>query len=271
MEGIEIINIMFNIFIALLMLTAGLLTYLFRDKPNYAIGVRIGYTFASKEAWRKTNTFAGKAFMALGALMLILSPFVDMMQNTIIMLAGIIVIFYKGYKIAKETYELEEFKIEAPEIIPQNIPELNVRPYLFGEFAILSIYFLFLALSYDKMPQNIASHFDFYGNPNGFMEKSITSLVAFPLVISALIIGITYLSKKPLFVQFTPKFNPKAGKIFVELMFFTELLIISAWAYIIAYNAYNIHSGAIISGISFGAIIIILVEMFRLLLAIGES
>lgn len=39
-----------GIFLSVAIFLAGMLTYLFRDKPNWAIGFRIGYTFASPGA-----------------------------------------------------------------------------------------------------------------------------------------------------------------------------------------------------------------------------
>lgn len=51
LDGIETMNIiMFEMFSSALIFFAGLLTYLFRNEPNTAIGFRFGYTFASKEA-----------------------------------------------------------------------------------------------------------------------------------------------------------------------------------------------------------------------------
>ena len=44
--------------------------YLPRVKPNYTFGIRMPWTLASEDNWRRTHRFAGPVFVAAGAAML---------------------------------------------------------------------------------------------------------------------------------------------------------------------------------------------------------
>ena len=48
-----------EVFISLTLLFAGIITLAFRNRRQYFIGFRVGYTYMSDKAWRKANTFAG--------------------------------------------------------------------------------------------------------------------------------------------------------------------------------------------------------------------
>ncbi|WP_367883227.1 SdpI family protein [Thermococcus peptonophilus] len=79
----------FEVFISLTFLAAGLLTYSFRNKRNYLIGFRIGYTYMSDRAWRETNTFAGLFMMVFSVLLLGLAlAGIGILAFILIMLAG---------------------------------------------------------------------------------------------------------------------------------------------------------------------------------------
>jgi uncharacterized membrane protein len=62
MDGVNELEIILPI----VMICVGALTYAFRNTPNPYIGVRMGYTYLSKEAWRKANTFAGVYCILMG-------------------------------------------------------------------------------------------------------------------------------------------------------------------------------------------------------------
>ncbi|WP_167886298.1 MULTISPECIES: DUF1648 domain-containing protein [unclassified Thermococcus] len=268
MDGIEAMNMMFEMFLAVTMFIAGLLTYLFRNESNMAIGFRFGYTFASKEAWVKVNTFGGKAFMAFGILLFILSPKIhNMLIFTLIVVAGTLLITAIGYKMAKEIVEKESIK--EPAIgEPKPIEGIDVKPYLLIQISILAFSLGFLAFSWDKLPDTVAIHFNIAGEPDNFAQKTF-GVFLFPLAISLLPIALTYMAKDPMTIRVAPKTSKKALKVFAEMMTLLEVILVWANIYAILYNAYNFHSNALLSATLFGGIGLLLIETFRLLLAAG--
>ena len=268
MGGIEVFNMMFEMFIASLMFISGLLTYLFRDKPNMAIGFRIGYTFASKEAWKRVNAFSGKAFMVFGILLFILSLKINnILIFFIVMIAGILLITAHGYKMAREIVEKES--IREPAVgEPKPIEGINVRPYLTIQIGALAISFLFLIFSWDKLPDIVAIHFNIAGEPDNFAQKTL-GVFLFPLAASLLPIALTYMAKDPMILRTAPKMSKKGLKIFAEMMTIIAIMLAWANAYLILYNAYNFHSNALLSATLLIGVGLLLIETFRLLLAVG--
>ncbi|ADT84707.1 SdpI family protein [Thermococcus barophilus] len=268
MAGIEVFNMMFEIFIAFLMFVSGLLTYIFRNKPNTAIGFRFGYTFSSKEAWVKVNTFGGKAFMAFGVLLFVLSLKVrNILIFFIVMIAGVLLITTYGYKMAREIVEKESLR-EPAFGEPKPVEGINVKPYLAIQIGALAFSIIFLVLSWDRLPEIVAIHFNIAGEPDNFAQKTL-GVFLFPLAASLLPIALTYMAKDPMMLRTAPKMSKKGLKILAEMM--TIIAIMLAWAnvYLILYNAYNFHSNALLSATLLGGIGLLLIETFRLLLAAG--
>lgn len=251
-----------GIFISATIFLAGLLTYLFRDRPNSAIGFRIGYTFASDEAWRKTNEFAGKAFMGLGIIMGLMSIIWNAVLVTLAMLIGVSLITWKGYGIARETVELEDIS-EPAEGIVRPLDKVDVKPYLLFQLALIASYLILLALSWEKMPDTIATHFNINGIPDRFEPKSLGAFLL-PLMVSAFVIGLTYLGHDPVALRI-PGGNTKVARITLELLTIIQLLLWGAFVYSILYNAYGFSSPAVLSAMTVGSIGFIIVETIRLL------
>ncbi len=250
-----------GIFISAIIFLTGMLTYLFRDKPNMAIGFRIGYTFASEEAWRKTNEFAGKAFMGLGVIMGLMSLLGNVVLVTLVMIIGVSLIIWKGYIIAKETVELEDIS-EPAEGIVRPLDKVDVKPYILFQLALIASYIILLALSWEKMPDTVATHFNAHGSPDRFEPKSLGAFLL-PLMASAFILALTYLGRDPIALRI-PRGNIKVARIILELLTIIQLLLWGAFVYSLLYNAYNFSSPAVLSAITLGSIGFILVETIRL-------
>ena len=60
-----------GIFLGVVMLVFG--NFMPRTKPNAAFGLRLPWTLANEDVWRKSNRFAGKLFMAGGIVLIALS------------------------------------------------------------------------------------------------------------------------------------------------------------------------------------------------------
>ncbi|WP_258083180.1 SdpI family protein [Thermococcus thermotolerans] len=255
----------FGLFISATMFFAGLLTYLYRDRPNHAIGVRIGYTFQSREAWRRTNEFAGKAFMVLGVLLGILSFTGNVALLTVAMLVGTALIIKRSFTIARETVELED--ISTPAVgEPKPISKVDVRPYLAVQGVLLASYLILLAVSWGRMPEIIAVHFDARGMADRFEPKSIGAFLT-PVGVSFFILGLTYLGRDPLALRI-PKGNEKVARIILELLTAIQFIIWSASVYSILYNAYSFSSPAFLDAIVLGGVGLIVIETLRLIVAV---
>jgi len=226
MNGADPVSTMFGFLTSLLIFTAGLLTYIFRNKPNMAIGFRIGYTFQSKDA------------------------------------LGISLILWKSYGISKEIVEREDLSKPAKGT-PQLIKNIDIKPYILFQLALLCSYILLLTLSWDKMADTIATHFNFNGIPDRFEPKS-TGAFLLPVMVSAFVIGLTYLGKDPMALRI-PGGSVKVARIILELLTIIQLLLWGAFVYSLLYNAYGFSSAILLSLFTVGSIGAIVVETIRLL------
>ena len=261
-------EVTFGLFIAGTMFLAGFLTYIYRDKPNHAIGIRIGYTFQSREAWRRTNEFAGKAFMALGVLLGVLSFVGNIALLTVVMLAGAAIIIKRSFTIAREIVEVKDISTPA-EGEPTPIEVVDVRPYLIVQLVLLASYLLLLAVSWDRMPEVIAVHFNSYGQADRFEPKSVGAFLI-PVGASLFVLGLTYLGRDPMALRI-PRGDSKVARILLELLTVLQFIMWGAFVYSILYNAYSFSSPLILEAIVLGGVGAIVLEMFRLILAVrGE-
>ncbi|WP_232461759.1 SdpI family protein [Thermococcus pacificus] len=121
----------FEVFIGLTLLAAGLLTLAFRNRQNPFIGVRIGYTYMSKEAWRKANTAGGLFFVGFSLFLVIMAiAGASIGAFLIVLIVGVLAGVGVSVAVAKRTYELEELSEEAPEKPTGERIEANIKPYL---------------------------------------------------------------------------------------------------------------------------------------------
>ena len=73
-----------GVFLGFVMLVTG--NFMPRTKPNAAFGLRLPWTLANEDVWRKSNRFAGKLFMAAGIVMIALSFVFTSVLETVILL-----------------------------------------------------------------------------------------------------------------------------------------------------------------------------------------
>lgn len=72
--GVEVpIGFILSILIGVLFVVIG--NYLPKCKPNYHVGIKLPWTFASEENWRKTHRFGGKVWVVAGFLAVIAGIF----------------------------------------------------------------------------------------------------------------------------------------------------------------------------------------------------
>ncbi|RLF85846.1 hypothetical protein DRN34_04065 [Thermococci archaeon] len=212
-----------------MLIILGVLTYLFRNTPNPYIGVRLGYTYLSKEAWREANTFAAVycivAGLVLGAVTYFLHPPKDVI---LLLLLGIVVILaVTTYQKAKEAYERSDIKTPL-EGASQPLTTVNAKPYLIAQLIAIGIYFLIAALLWNRLPETIAVHYSLNGHPDGFASK-VMGVVVYPLIGFVIMPLFTVLvSKVPMLIRF-PVFGrgQKLTLAFLTIMHFSLVAVIT--------------------------------------------
>jgi len=214
-----------ELFLSVLMLVIGALTLAVRDRLNPFVGVRFGYTYLSKEAWRRANTFAGIYCIVLGLCFLAVSltvelPFEEFM---IAYLLSIVPMVYLSYRIAKESYEKEDLTSPLNEVKPMVVPSL-------GRIVVLQaipmiLYLIAVAILWSRIPETVAIHFGINGKPDTYASKPIGVLLI-SLAFMLLIISLTILSRsEPLLLRFStaPNFLIVL-QAFLAIVFFIVLL-----------------------------------------------
>ncbi|MDK2915278.1 MAG: hypothetical protein PWQ79_2193 [Thermococcaceae archaeon] len=261
-------ELVFEVFISLTLLAAGLLTFAFRKGRNYFIGFRIGYTYMSERAWKETNTFAGLFMVVFSILLLGLAlAGVGILVFTLLMLAGVVLLTVAGFRIAKKAYEEEELSIEAPEKPSEKI-EVNVRPYLAIQLLGLAAYLVLLAFLWNGLPGRVAIHFSASGEPDNFASKTLGTLL-FPLVVYPLFLVMTYFLKEPAFAPLL-RFSRRGWKAFAEFTTAMAIGIVVIDSLVLLYNAGYITSGWIDYSV-WAFLVVTFGMMFRIFWARGEG
>ena len=226
----------FELFIGLTLLTAGLLMLAFRNRQNSFIGVRIGYTYMSEEAWRKANTAGGLFFVGFSVFLIIMALMgASIGAFLITIIVGVLAGAGVSVAVAKRTYELEELSEEAPEKPTGERIEANVKPYLLVQLAFLGLYLLFVALNWNSLPEPMAVHFDASGTPNGFMSRA-WGAVGVPVMVWAMFLGLTLLGRDPGFFARMRGFSPTGWRAWAEFNTLMSLGVIAVSSVMILYN-----------------------------------
>jgi uncharacterized membrane protein len=166
----------YGIITSLILMAAGAITYYVAPLvgPNPLLGVRIGYTYATRDAWDKVNRYAGKLYVAFSACLLLISLISD---STPIFTTGVLVVAIVpgvlGYRKAVRLAEFsgfereEELAKEVKEVEPQGVS----RIYIIMPFLILLVLLIVSVIAYPLLPERVAIHFDAAGNPDGWSDK----------------------------------------------------------------------------------------------------
>ena len=241
-------------FVALVTLVSGASLALLagRIPVNPILGFRVGYAYVSKRAWVKLNRVAGACLCALGALLI---PEYLLLGN-----AGITVMIF-GIEIVILTLALilyGERVAEAElisEALPENVPSkpTPVKGYGINPLAaaLVLLGVILLAYSVTLIPkvkgEEIASHFGFSGEPNGFMPVSqLPTLYLAPVFIGCLVLLFMFLSIKKPESFYKPWLTEREITLLVhtlQVTFAAVFLVVSVAIYdTIYYNIYEEHA-----------------------------
>ncbi len=222
-----------------------LIQYLLAPKigPNPYFGFRIGYTFADKEVWKKSNKFIGK-LMLIHSLLLIPFLFTDfIIYFLILFVVPLIGIIPVGIKYSSNLLEVKGAKIGKSE---EKIEEITVGKALIISPALIYIILILIEIfSYSYLPSTIAVHFNVAGKPDGWENKwdfmvyfSLLSLI-YPFLSYIYI----YLGRKyPIYMHpGRMRFKRNAIlKVSIIAMDLVGILLIYSYISIVLYSIYNI-------------------------------
>ncbi len=203
--------------------------------PNIFVGVRIGFTFISREVWIRVNREYGASLIALGTATLILMK-LGLPPNTILTTSIItsiiltIAFLIRAYRLAEyyTTMKPETSRGEVKVIQPLKVgilrTSLAVAPPVV--IALLGI------TTYSLLPNQVAVHFGSNGLPNLFEDKEVFMKSTTPLfTVLALVSVASIVLGRKLPIAF---YNPwtTMRRFYVAV---TDFLICTSWVLAISY------------------------------------
>ena len=185
--------LLFGLAIGAILFLVGVATYIFAPRvgPNPVFGVRIGYAYASREVWDRTNRFGGVLMAVVGVGVAALALVLQLLNTsrtygitvltiamTAVLLAAVGWMFVYARRLALNTRVARQ---------------LAPVPFRFQYLApVLVPFVLLLALAawlYPMMPPDrMASHFNLSDRPDGWMSRDAFFLLY--LGLSALLVGL---------------------------------------------------------------------------------
>jgi uncharacterized membrane protein len=237
-----------------LLFLVGLVTYFLAPRvgPNPIFGVRVGYSYASREVWDRTNRFGGMVIMLIGLVVALLTPLLQLLgvapSDGIVLLTGLMIAALLGGTAWMFVYarRLAQGTAIARELTPVRFRWAYILPVLvtFGLLAAVAIYF------YPLLPaERMATHFGLDDRPNGWMSRdgfyiSYLGLAAMLVVLDALAVFLA--TREPL-ITFgrwgaSWRLEPERGLIYMALAFaLANLLLIVVLADVVEFNLHGKH------------------------------
>ncbi len=237
-----------------LLFLVGLVTYFLAPRvgPNPIFGVRVGYSYASREVWDRTNRFGGGLIALIGLVLALLTLLLQWLglsaRDGIVLLTAVMLVallggtgwmFVYARRLALGTPVAREFA-------PVRFRWAYLAPVLatFVLLAVIAIYF------YPQLPaERLATHFDINDQPNGWMARdafyaTYLGLAALFLVLDGAVVLVA--SREPL-IAFgrwgaTWRLDPERGLIYTGLAFaLVNVILIVVLFDIVAFNLQSAH------------------------------
>ncbi len=239
-----------KVFLSAVMLLSGILCLTVRNRPNRFVGVRFGYTLESQEAWRKANSLVGVYSTALGLIFLTLSLFgLSILAFLAIYFTSLAVLIYVSFRVAKETYELEDLKTPMEEDVKPVKLEVDLGRALVFELVSMVAYAVVAVALWNSIPVRMAVHFSLSG-PDFYTEKTFG--VILPLVVMGSLILLTLLLKRePLLLR------KRAERALVA----TQFLVASLSVVVLLFNVHLVTSNVVVGIAVIGILAVILVVL----------
>lgn len=244
----------FGLVIGLLISAIGLITYWLAPRvgPNPIFGVRVGYSYASRDVWDQTNRAGGLLIGAIGVIVAILSLLLQWLGISPAQITGIITavmiiallggtasMFWYARRLAQGTALAREIK-----------PVAFRWAYLTPSFVTFLVLVLLAAYFYPQLPAGqMATHFGLNDQPNGWMPRDVffatfLGMAALFVLLNAVVVLVA--TREPLIaferLGSTWWMDPERGLWYGGLAFgLVNLILILALGDVGWYNLYGYH------------------------------
>lgn len=231
---------LFGLLIGGILFVAGIATYIFAPMigPNPIFGVRIGYAYANRETWDKTNRFGGALMAIVGVATLIVALILQalnfstqagMTALTIILLAGMTIATIGMFAYARG---LSQATPIARELVAVPFRWYYLAPVL-ATFALLVA---FMLLIYPTLPANrVPSHFNLYDQPDGWQTRDqfMLTFLGMSALLSMLNVLVVFVATREPLIAFgrlgsSWRLDPANGLVFIGTIFAIVNLIMLA-------------------------------------------
>jgi hypothetical protein len=245
----------FGLLMGGLLFVIGGITYVFAPKvgPNPIFGVRVGYAYASREVWDRTNRFGGTLIALVGLLVAISAPILQWLTPgtadgigilTALMLAAIL-----GSTVWMFIYarDLAQGTVIAREMTPVRFRWAFLAPVLVTLALLVAVAMYF----YPVLPADrLATHFNLYDQPNGWSTRdgfliSFFGMAGLFVLLNAAVVFIA--TREPIIALgrwgSTWRLDPERGLIYMGLALgFANLILLTALWDIVWFNTRGVHA-----------------------------
>lgn len=265
----------FGFLIGGILFVAGLATYVFAPMvgPNPIFGVRIGYAYANRETWDKTNRFGGALLALVGLGVLILGLLMQslnfagpggMTVMTVVLLVAIGVSMVWMYLYARGLAQMTPI---ARELVSVQFHWYYLAPVLVTFGLLLA----FMLAIYPTLPANrVPSHFNFYDQADGWQTRNqfLLTFLGMAFLFVVLNAFIVFVATREPLIAFSRwgsgwRLDPERGLIFAGLAFALVNLIFIAVLWNIGWFAAH---GAL--AFSFSLILWMMIPLIGLIIAL---
>ncbi len=271
----------FGLAIGALLFAAGVITYVLAPRvgPNPIFGVRVGYSYASREVWDQSNRFGGVLIAAIGLATAALALLLDVlgipqqtanMWLTAALVLGIVVsaiwMFIYARGLAQGTA-----------IAQQTAPVQFRWAYLAPVLVSFGLLFAVVLLTYPMLPADrIATHFDMNYRPDGWSSRdnfvpTYLGLAALYVLIDIAIVLVA--TREPLiaFGRWGAKWliEPARGLIYSGLAFsLVNLILVAVYLDVFWFNTRGVHLFPL--NMLFGATVALIAVLVALFFMLGR-
>jgi len=246
--------LLFGLLIGGILVIAGSATYYFAPRvgPNPIFGVRIGYAYASREIWDKTNRFGGALLALVGVGTMILGGVFQLLNVNARDGIGILTVVMVTTLIGATAW-----MIVYARALAQGTPiarELAPVRFRWAYLAPVGVTFAVLvALAvwwYPMLPEQMAVHFNIAEQPDGWQVREeffITYLGLAALFVLLDLVVVFVATREPL-IAFgrwgkTWRLDPTRGLIFTGLaLSLANLILIAVLWNVVWFNTQGVHA-----------------------------
>jgi uncharacterized membrane protein len=245
---------MYGLGLGALLFAIGVITYFLAPRvgPNPIFGVRVGYSFANRQVWDKTNRFGGALFaligLAIAALAALLAVLNIPVGNSMAWITGVTIaslLAATGWMFVYAR-RLAQASEAARDVAPVKFRWAYVAPVLIT-FGVLMVS---MAVAYPQLPSDrLATHFDLSNRPDGWSTRDgfvlgYAGLAALYVLIDMAVVMLA--TREPLiaFGRWGSKWrlDPERGLVYSGTAFsLVNLILIGVFADIYWFNTRGLH------------------------------